>query len=88
MKIFKVWSELFDASGPSLISPNCTIKSTQMVECAIGDGTVIAEKTSLKDSVLGRNCQITEKVRIAGSVLMNGVIVEERWVLFDSGQVR
>lgn len=73
---------MFDGKAPSLISPNSTIKSTQIVECAVGDGTVIAEKTSLKNSVLGRNCQITEKVRIFDSVLMNGVVVEERLVLY------
>lgn len=71
---------MFDGKVPSLISPNCTIKSTQIVECAVGDGTVIAEKTSLKNSVLGRNCQIVEKVRISDSVLMNGVVIEERSV--------
>lgn len=80
LKIFKIWTQLFDGNGPSLISPNCNIKSTQIVECAVGDGTVIAEKTSLKNSVLGRNCQIVEKVRISDSVLMNGVVVEERSV--------
>lgn len=82
-KIFKIWTQLFDGNGPSLISPNSTIKSTQIVECAVGDGTVIAEKTSLKNSVLGRNCQIIEKVRISDSVLMNGVTVEERFVYRD-----
>ncbi|KAG4075320.1 hypothetical protein HA402_003111 [Bradysia odoriphaga] len=80
-KITKIWTQLFDGKGLSLISPNATIKSTQIVECAVGDGTVIAEKTSLKNSVLGRNCQIIEKVRISDSVLMNGVVIEERVVL-------
>lgn len=80
LQIFKIWTQLFDGKGPSLISPNSTIKSTQIVECAVGDGTVIAEKTSLKNSVLGRNCQVIEKVRISDSVLMNGVVIEERWV--------
>lgn len=79
-KIFKIWTQLFGEKGPSLISPNSTIQSTQIVECAVGDGTVISEKTSLKNSVLGRNCQIVEKVRISDSVLMNGVVVEERSV--------
>lgn len=80
LQIFKIWSQLFNGKGPSLISPNSAIKSTQIVECAVGDGTVIAEKTSLKNSVLGRNCQVIEKVRISDSVLMNGVVIEERWV--------
>lgn len=75
---------MFDGKGPSLISLNSTIKSTQIVECAVGDGTVIAEKTSLKNSVVGRNCQIIEKVRISDSVLMNGVIIEERSVFVQS----
>ncbi|KAJ6633675.1 Translation initiation factor eIF-2B subunit gamma, partial [Pseudolycoriella hygida] len=80
-KIIKIWPQLFNGKSPSLISPNSTIKSTQITECAVGDGTLIAEKTSLKNSVLGRNCQVTEKVRIYDSVLMNGVVVEERVVL-------
>lgn len=66
---------------PPLISENATILSSQMTECAVGDSCTVAEKTSLKKTVLGTNCVVRPRTRISDSVLMNGVIVESGYDL-------
>lgn len=80
-KIFSIWSHLLGESAPSLISPQCTIKSTQFDQCAVAENTTISEKTSVKNSILGSSCMIKPKVRISGSVIMNSVVVEEGYVV-------
>lgn len=74
-KIFAEWQRLFPQVP--LIAASSNVKSTQLVECAIGDNAAVSEKTSLKNSVLGPNCVVKPKTRISDSVLMNGVVVED-----------
>lgn len=38
------------------------------------------EKTSIKNSTIGSRCTINPKTRISDSILMNGVIIEERLI--------
>lgn len=77
-KVFDIWSSLSDSS---LISMNATVKSTQIVDSAVGENTIISEKTSIKNSVFGPNCQIHEKTRISDSIIMNEVTIEEMVIL-------
>lgn len=74
-KIFAEWDKLFPLVP--LVAVTSIVKSTQLVECAVGDNATISEKTSLKNSVFGPNCVVKPKTRISDSVLMNGVVVEE-----------
>jgi len=41
----------------------------------IGDGTKLGVKTIVKRSVIGKNCQIGDHVKIENSVLLDGVVV-------------
>lgn len=59
------------------MSPQSNVKSTQMTDCAVAEGTTITEKTSLKNCIFGTNCVVNIKSRASSSILMNGVIVEE-----------
>lgn len=77
-KIFTLWNDLFvDSVPPPLVSPQSNVKSTQITDCAVSDHTTITERTSLKNCVIGSNCSVNMKSRIANSVLMNGVTIEE-----------
>lgn len=75
-KIFGMWDSL--CGNSSLVSPNASIKSTQMSECAVADNTTISEKTSIKSTVFGTSCMVHEKTRISDSYIMNNVTIEER----------
>lgn len=77
-KILTLWNDLFtDSTAPPLVSPQSNVRSTQMTDCAVADHTTITEKTSLRNCVLGSNCSVNMKSRVASSVLMNGVLIEE-----------
>lgn len=75
-KINAIWSE-FQKDTVPLISPSATVESTQIVQTAVGDGTKIASKTSIKNSVIGGHCTVENKVRVNNCVLMNNVTIEE-----------
>lgn len=68
-----------DESEMTLISQSSDIKSNQIDEkCIIGIKNVINEKTSLKNTLLESNCVVNPKVRITNSLIMSGVIIEEK----------
>lgn len=62
------------------ISPEAEILSNQFDKetCYVGPNTKIMEKTSIKNSTIGSRCTINSKTRISDSILMNGVIIEEK----------
>ena len=43
----------------------------------VGEGTTIGDKSTIKRSVIGRNCRIGEKVKIINSILMDDIEVDE-----------
>ncbi|XP_072130741.1 translation initiation factor eIF2B subunit gamma [Mobula birostris] len=63
----------------SLIHPWAQVTDTYMVgsDCMIGSLTEVAEKSSIKRSIIGASCTIKEKVKIANSVIMDNVTIEE-----------
>lgn len=48
--------------------------------CTVGEKTIINEKTSVKNSFIGSNCNIENKVRLTNCILMNNVTIKERYV--------
>jgi len=65
----------------SSISPNATVKSTQVQNCRIDDNAMISEKTSLKSSHISSNVTVEPKTRISKCVIMGNVTVKSRCVL-------
>ncbi|KAK0079562.1 hypothetical protein PV325_001067 [Microctonus aethiopoides] len=63
------------------ISLLATVKSTQIVNSYIGDGTLVDEKTSIKKSHIGSGATIKSKTRIADSIIMKNVTINERCVI-------
>ena len=47
----------------------------------VGPGVSVAEKSSVKKSVVGSHCVLKDKSKVVGSVLMEGVVIGERWVV-------
>uniref|UniRef100_UPI00398F28FB translation initiation factor eIF2B subunit gamma isoform X1 n=1 Tax=Pristiophorus japonicus TaxID=55135 RepID=UPI00398F28FB len=63
----------------SLIHPSAQITDRYMIgaDSMIGNLTKVAEKTSIKRSIIGISCNVKEKVKIANSVIMHHVTIEE-----------
>lgn len=75
-KVFGMWDSL--CGKTPLISPNATMKSTQVSEgVAVAENTTISEKTSIKSSVFGANSFVHPKTKISDSYIMNNVTIEE-----------
>lgn len=77
------WDNIMGPAAPPLISPACDNKCTQMNLCAVAEGSIIGEKTSLKSCSIASNCTINPKTRITDSIIMKGVTIEEG-VVIDS----
>lgn len=73
--VLSIWESLTE--NAPLVSSTATVKSTQMSDCAVGDNTIISEKTSIKSSIFGTNSIVHEKTRISDSYIMNHVTIEE-----------
>lgn len=69
--ILEKWSELTGIEG-NRISPTATISSTQVDSdsCLVGDKADVAEKTSIKSTILASNVKVSPKTRIMSSVIM------------------
>lgn len=69
--ILEQWTELTGLDG-SRISPSAMIQSTQLENesCLVGEKVNIAEKTSIKSTVLCNGASVGTKTRILGSVIM------------------
>lgn len=80
LQIYKVFQTLTDLPVTALIASSSAIKSTQIASTAVGDQTVVSEKTSINSSIIGANCVINPKVRLTNCTLMDHVIIEERFV--------
>ncbi|KAL7623615.1 Translation initiation factor eIF-2B subunit gamma [Parahypoxylon ruwenzoriense] len=57
---------------PEGIKPRTTITRQ---DCLIADNVMVEEKTSIKESVVGANCQIKEGAKLFQCLLMDGVVV-------------
>lgn len=68
------------------VSPLAEISSTQFDNktCTVGENSKIAEKTSIKSTVISSNVTIKNKTRINDSVIMNSVSIGENCVISNS----
>ncbi len=57
---------------PDGVKPRTTITRQ---DCLIADNVMVDEKTSIKESVVGVNCQIKEGAKLFQCLLMDGVVV-------------
>ncbi|CAJ2512042.1 Uu.00g076670.m01.CDS01 [Anthostomella pinea] len=57
---------------PDGVKPRTTITRP---DCLIADNVMVDEKTSIKESVVGANCQIKEGAKLFQCLLMDGVVV-------------
>jgi translation initiation factor eIF-2B subunit gamma len=55
------------------ISPKSQIGS----DCLLGDGTVIAEKSSIKRSIIGNHVNIGKHCKVTNCVIMDYVVIED-----------
>ncbi|KAI5742033.1 hypothetical protein M8J77_002343 [Diaphorina citri] len=67
------------STDTNAISPYAEILSTQLdsKSCTVGEHSKIAEKTSIKSSIISSKCTIKNKTRISDSIIMNGVTIGE-----------
>lgn len=74
-KVLANWDKI--VGDHVLVSSNATVNCTQMTASGVSHGATVAEKTSLKNSVVGPQSIVNPKTRISDSVLMANVTVEE-----------
>lgn len=74
--IADVWTTI--CPNLPLVSPEAIVKSTQTECIAVGEGTTLSEKTSIKASIFGANCMVKEKTRISNCFIMNNVVINEK----------
>ena len=46
-------------------------------DCVIADGTDLGKKTTIKRTIIGKNCKIEEKCRIINCVIFDHVHIKE-----------
>ncbi|SCV02541.1 LAME_0H02564g1_1 [Lachancea meyersii CBS 8951] len=73
--MLRVRSSLFATHGPSGMG------NAVGGDSIVGANSTILEKTSIKLSVLGKNCRIGKRCRIVGSILLDNVEIEDECVL-------
>ena len=54
----------------------CQFRFQVGTDCMVGERTTIEEKSSIKRSVIGRDCKIGAGVRISNCVVMDKVVIE------------
>lgn len=59
-----------------------TQKSQVGNDSIVGEYTKIAEKSSVKRSIIGAHCIIGKNVKIANSIIMDHVVLEDLYVLY------
>lgn len=71
------------SSDVTAISPFAEILSTQLdtTSCTVGEHCRIAEKTSIKNSIISSKCTIKNKTRISDCIIMNGVTIGENCIV-------
>lgn len=78
MQILSKWEELTGSPLSERFHPNSEVKTKQIDECStVGDQSIISEKTSIKNTFIGANCKIENKVRLTNCILMNNVTIKE-----------
>lgn len=61
------------------IHSTATVETKQLDERSlVGDGSVISERTSIKNTYIGSNCLVQNKVRLQDCILMNNVKINEK----------
>jgi translation initiation factor eIF-2B subunit gamma len=63
------------------VHPGAQIEPRAQVgpECLIGEGTYVSNKTTLKNSILGSNCRVEEKVRLTNCIVQVDIIYKN-WI--------
>ena len=72
-------------NGPIIIGKNVKIKGKAVIDsfCVIGDGTIIDEESSIKRSIVWKNCFIGKKTELRGAILCNKVNMMQGSSIFE-----
>ncbi|XP_076353550.1 eukaryotic translation initiation factor 2B subunit gamma [Tachypleus tridentatus] len=73
----KVWDSVTGNSERPTSASLSRSKSQGGDDSMVGEGTNIADKVTIKRSIIGNHCQLKEKVRLFNCVVMDHVTVEE-----------
>lgn len=74
------------SANNNVVDPSAELgaKTTVGPQCMVGEGTSMAEKCSVKKSLVGRHCRIASGVKIMNSVIMDHVTIAEGCLLQNS----
>lgn len=76
-------------NGPAILGNNCIIKENVRISdfTIIDDGNTISEESSVKRSVIWKNCMVDKKVQIRGSVVCSKVSVGTGAAIFENSVI-
>jgi translation initiation factor eIF-2B subunit gamma len=60
---------------PAGVAQRCTVTKA---DCLLGENVTVEEKSVIKESVIGANCQIRSGAKLTRCVLMDGAVVEAK----------
>jgi NDP-sugar pyrophosphorylase family protein len=65
------------------ISSNAIVDQKTQVgnDSMVGQGTTIAERCSVKKTVIGQHCKIGQNVKLANSIIMDYVTIEDKYFI-------
>lgn len=75
--------------SPSIIGKNCRIKKGATIDSysVIGENNIINERSSIKRSILWKNCIIDKNVQLRGSVICNKVHLRSNVSVFEQSVI-
>lgn len=74
------WSNITGNKELILINPTADVKSNQVDNrCIVWENCKLSEKTSFKNSILGSNTEVQSFSRVFNCVVMNNVVIKERY---------
>lgn len=77
-QILSKWEELTGTPLTERFHPDSDVKTKQIDETStVGEKSLVNEKTSIKNTFIGANCTIENKVRLTNCILMNNVTIKE-----------
>lgn len=72
------WEDLTGSPITERFHPDSEVKTKQIDDsCTVGEKSLVSEKTSIKNTFIGANCTVENKVRLSNCILMNNVTIKE-----------
>ncbi|XP_017771539.1 PREDICTED: translation initiation factor eIF-2B subunit gamma [Nicrophorus vespilloides] len=80
-KIMDNWQKITGIEKLTMVDEKAEVKSNQIDKTFVWDSSVLSEKTSFKNSIIGSNTKVNSFSRVFNSIVMNNVVISEKVAL-------